>query len=161
MEADWLEPLQEELSSGRLSVVAGAEPWFAVLRRRFPEGHNRIAWERVEGARQLCVLDGNRQITSAELRSLLSERGAAVSRWFDEEGIDVRSPVLVLGDMAEVALRMTVADLVRLFPVLFSFPQHSYALPSDGSWCLNYEMEGTLTLARSHGPEQGRDSRRR
>jgi len=139
--------LGEELSSGRLIATPDSEPFFFLLGGQFPIGHHRIAWEKVKDKHCAEVLAQPRMIGSDELREMLLRYREVVRGWLS--GIDSESRVVWIGDMTEPALEMSKHDLLAHFHVLFSFPQHSYALPRDASWCLNYVMEGELFFARA------------
>jgi hypothetical protein len=80
--------------------------------------------------------------------------------WLRDEGILTGEEVVWVGDSTDFGLCMTAATLLECFPRLFSLPQHSYALPRDGSWCLNYVMEGELFFARAPENAVSRPSRR-
>ena len=155
------EELGEELSSGRLSILRDSGPLFGLLGKRFPIGLNRIAWERVKEKQLIEVLPEPRQIASHELRALLAEHQATVRQWLEDEGVSKDARVIWLGDMTDAALEMSRDDLVEFFPVLFSFPQHSYVLPRDGCWCLNYVMEGELFFGRAPETTVNKPSRRK
>lgn len=143
------EELKSEVESGRISVVPDPAPFFGVLGRRFPIGMNRIAWEKVREMHRVDVLAQPREIASEELRTLFVSHSAAVRSWLDAAEVAPLSRVIWVGDMTDVALEMSRERLLGLLPILFSLPQHSYALPPDGSWCLNYVMEGALYFARA------------
>ena len=143
------EELAAELISGRLSIVNDPDALFARLGERFPIGLNRISWEKVAIRQRIEVVPVPRPIASDELRVMLSQHKADVQRWLDQAGVEPRTQVFWIGDSTDAALAMSRQDLVEFFPVLFSFPQHSYALPDDGSWVLNYVMEGELFFAEA------------
>ena len=112
-------------------------------------GLDRIAWDKVATKRSADVLPQPMQVSSDDLQARLSEHRGRVRRWFAEAGVEPTQPVVWLGDMTDIALQLSSGDLLDLFPVLFSLPQHSYALPPDASWCLNYVMEGELFFAQA------------
>jgi hypothetical protein len=80
---------------------------------------------------------------------MLAEHKMAVKSWFDEAGVESAAHVVWIGDNTDIALEMSAEALLEFFPVLFSFPQHSYVLPADGAWCLNYVLEGELFFAKA------------
>ncbi len=144
--------LDPQIRSGELIIVPDTGPFFDVLAERFPIGLNRISWEELNKKKHIDVIARPREITSDELRSLLSAHRALIRHWLDSEAIAQNTEVMWIGDDTEVGLKMTRETLLDLFPVLFSFPQHSYALPADGAWCLNYIMEGELFFAAAGCP---------
>jgi hypothetical protein len=143
------EELAAPLASGAISVRVDVDAVFGIIGKHFPIGLNRIAWEKAAPKRRLEILSEPREIESGELCSILAAYKETIREWFAEEGIDPANRALWVGDDTDVALAMTTETLVEYFPVLFSFPQHSYALPEGGTWCLNYVMEGELLFAQA------------
>lgn len=144
------EELESELRSGRVSVAGDPDQFFALLGKRFPVGLNRIAWEKVSNRRSVEVLPEPRAISSDELRTLLVPCRDDVQSWLDDVELEETGDQVVwIGDSTDAALAMSKSALLEFFPILFSFPQHSYALPRDASWCLNYVMEGELFFGRA------------
>lgn len=146
------EALPQEFAAGRLVVLEAPDPFLDLLGARFPMGLNRIAWEKVPGHHRLSVWDGGRDIESRELGLRLAKCRVTMQEWLSEVGhhtADDSTSVVWLGDMTDVGLEFSCEKSVELFPVLSSFPQHSYVLPRDGSWCLNYVMEGELFFGRA------------
>lgn len=125
--------------------VNDSRPFFDLLEKRYPIGLNRIAWEKHSGTARDEVFTGDEsQKSSDEVRDALSARQQMVREWFDSAQVPMEASVTWFGDNTDLALEMPVARLLELFPGLFSFPQHGYALGENGDWCLNYTMEGEL-----------------
>ena len=123
---------------------------FDVIEKRFPAGLNRIAWEKVSSKQYeeiFPVATGGKKTEEIEAR--LSARRDHVVRWMQSEGISASAEIVWVGDSTDFGLCMTVSTMLECFPRLFSLPQHSYALPRNGAWCLNYVMEGELFCAKA------------
>lgn len=130
-------------------MIENSSVFYDAISERFPIGMNRIEWQNVRLKEQIDILPEPREISAEELQGLLTQHMPTVRRWLDQAGVGPSDDVFWTGDMCDPALKMTAQLLVELFPVLFSFSQHSYALPEDASWCLNYVMEGELFFAKS------------
>jgi len=135
--------LQREIPSGSM-IAIDPEPWFDAINARFPVGMNRIAWEKVARKDWIAVLASPRQIASDELERLLAIQRSTVEKWLLEANVALDSDVGWIGDSADKGLRMKCDLMLDRFPLLMSFPQHSYVLPVSADWCLNYVMEGDL-----------------
>ena len=137
------ERLAREIAAGELRPVTDLEAPIDAINAAYPMGFNRIAWDEIRTKKQLIL---PRASEAQEIEDRLSSTRTEVASWFEEYGIDARQEVVWFGDADEEGLSMSVEALIRWYPVLFSFPQHSYVVPSDASWCFNYLMEGELYL---------------
>lgn len=150
---DIREAVDRLIGSGEAREFSEIQPVFDTVEKRFPAGLNRIAWEKVRSKQHeevFPVATGGKKTEDIEAR--LSARRERVRSWLRDESILADEEVVWVGDSADFGLCMTVGTLLEWFPRLFSLPQHSYALPRDGSWCLNYVMEGELFFARACKP---------
>lgn len=144
------ESVAVELSTGKIVEFSHTQPVFDLVEAGFPLGLNRIAWERVrqkDYAEIFPVGTGGKKIEDIESR-LMQHRGQ-VEGWLNSAGISLDNEALWVGDSADIGLRMGIRTLFDCFPRLFSLPQHSYVLPENGLWCLNYVMEGELFFAKA------------
>lgn len=148
---DILESVDAELKAGLVFTVDNVAPYIQAIERGFPMAMNRIAWEKRPDAQKLEVFpvrSGERHANEVE-RRLESLRGDVV-KWLAQ--IEPSIEVVWIGDDTDIGLKMPLGCLLDRFPALFALPQHSYVVPTDGSWCLNYVMEGELFYARSSPP---------
>ena len=161
-EDDVREVMQPWLNERVARECFETQPLFDTIEKCFPAGLNRIAWEKIRAKRYeeiFPVATGGK--ATDEIEAGLSGRRESVRTWFQNEAIAMHDEIVWTGDNTNFGLCMTVETLLECFPALFSLPQHSYALPRDGSWCLNYVMEGELFFAKAPESTEGRPSRRR
>ena len=147
---DTRERLAPELEERTIVEFAEPQAIFDLIEKRFPVGINRIAWERVrakEYAEVFPVATGCKKTEEVEERLVLHRN--QVRRWVESAEIAADDMVAWVGDSTDIGFRMSVETLLACFPRLFSLPQHSYVLPKDGAWCLNYVMEGELFFAKA------------
>ena len=159
-----VDTVTRELDAGTIAAIEGAERYFDVIEGKFPVGLNRIDWERHPQARIITVFrDELQERHSDETALALSRVRDVVAGWFAAAEIDLAQSVVWIGDNTDMGLEMSAACLLEVFPKLFSFPQHSYGLPKDGAWCLNYVMEGELFfgIADDRGSTTGAGARDR
>jgi len=149
MFCDLEEALKDEIGAGHIAVVPDVTAAFGALDAKFPTRPSRIAWERIGDRQEIDVLSSPRTISSDELQAELAAHRASVESWFVSLGIDAETEVMWLGDMCDSGFRMPLAVFFEHFELLFSMPQHSYVLPDDARWCLNYVMEGQLFFGMS------------
>lgn len=135
--------LRQEIADGHIRAIS-PESWFDWIEARFPAGFNRIAWERVSGMQRVAVLDSPRQITAEELQVLLAMHRCEVEAWLSEAGVEPDAELIWIGDNADQGISTKAAVALKQFPLLMSFPQHSYLLSPDAECCVNYVMEGDL-----------------
>ena len=158
-EDDIRETVKPWIEKGEVREFPDTQPVFDTVERQFPSGLNRIAWEKVRAKQYeeiFAVATGGKKTDEIDAR--LAARRERVREWFRNEQIPTNAEVVWVGDSTDFGLVMTVEALLECFPKLFALPQHSYALPRDGSWCLNYVMEGELFFAKA--PEHAGPSRR-
>jgi hypothetical protein len=148
MTSEFLEQLGDEIAAGRIVRIA-SDPWFELIESNFPVGLNRIMWDRVKLKQVIDVLPSPRTISSDELRALISDRLSEVKDWLARARVSPTQSLIWIGDDSADGLRMDVPALLEHLPYLMSFPQHSYVLPENGAWCLNYVMEGQLVFGFS------------
>lgn len=137
--------LNELIEEGRLRKEPQTSAWYDALEVAFPMGLNRIDWEKVRDRRELLVLQAPREIHAEELQAVLRQHRREVQAWLAEVVGSFEDEVIWIGDMTDFGIRLSASELIQQFAVLFSWPQHSYVMPTSGSiWCLNYTMEGWL-----------------
>lgn len=140
------EKLGKEIEEGKFLVEESSDAQFDLLDERFPMGLNRIDWDRIGNKEHINVgrPEGTSEVLSDEVEKRLNLYRETVKGWLFSNSISELQEVFWVGDSTDESLKMSVGTLIEKFPVLFSFPQHSYVIPSDGKWCLNYTMEDEL-----------------
>lgn len=147
---DIRELVANELKDGHVVEFADTEPVFDLVDEGFPLGINRIAWEKIKDkkyAEIFPVATGGKKTDEVEARLVL--RQEEVRGWVRSLSISLDEKVSWVGDSTDIGLTMSLNTLLNIFPRLFSLPQHSYVFPREGSWCINYVMEGELFCARA------------
>lgn len=140
-----LSEFKRAIDGGEMRLEHDPAPYYAVIEKAFPIGINRINW--FSGAPHLIL---SRQ-KSAEPEKSGKEMRYFITRAFEHFALTPPScDVLWLGDMIDFGLRMKFPILFRECVQLFSYPQHSYVIPSDASWCLNYTFEDDLFFGPGH-----------
>lgn len=142
---DILKIVEVDLRAGLASTVEDVNPLFRTIERSFPTTGNRISWDGLSDVRRADVFparSGGRH--ASEVQRRLEAHRATLAGWLESAGVAADVEVVWLGDDTSMGLRMPLGLLLDRFPALFSLPQHSYVVPIDGIWCLNYVMEGAL-----------------
>jgi hypothetical protein len=148
LSAEILEELKPWIETGKVKVDTETEKYFHLL-GKYPIGVNRIDWRGVRDHLVFNVLPVVRAaMTGSEHENKLSPCKGLLLDWFSSHGIDLRVPIVWIGDDSNVSLHMTVETLLESYPLLFSSPQHHYVIPVGGEWCLNYTMEGQLFFGK-------------
>ena len=65
-------------------------------------------------------------------------------------GINIKEEVIILSDGAlENTYQCSLADICEIVAECLFLPQHTYIVPLDCSWCLNYTFEDYIYFAKS------------
>lgn len=144
------EDFAAEIEAGVFLLIDDTDSFFQKIGERFPIGLNRIAWDQIPKKQHIEIrpLESG-SIAAEEVEKKLANQRQVVAEWLESEDVSRDEMVYWVGDDTSAALRMSVESLLRYFPGLFSFGQHSYVVPENASWCLNYVMEGELFFAIS------------
>lgn len=147
-----LEEIRGPLEDGIMRRNVDFDLWASRLSKAFPFGLNRIQWERVPNHILLVPVprdpEERRNPESYFRRSTVRIREFVTKRFADEK-IDLNEEIIWLGDSLSFALQLTVNSFLTWCHVLLSYPQHSYSIPKDVSWCLNYTWEDELFFGRA------------
>jgi hypothetical protein len=138
MEEELLEELRRDHPGPNIVVEPSSYEYFRLLERRYPLGGSKIDWDRVPTGRVRPNADPARWTDEAV---------AFTEHVIKVERLDRGTHVVAIGDgPVDVALRLSLQTLVSCLPTLLHLPQHTYALPPDGRWCLAFTMEGNLSF---------------
>lgn len=121
-----------------LEVVLDGEKYYELLEKRFPIGLNRIEWTKIDQYRSKEIDFGNREIAKTEVLNFIFN----VVKIADvKEGDEV---VVLSDDALNNTYKMKFSVLLDCIDEIFFLPQHTYVLPLDANWCLNYTFENDL-----------------
>lgn len=142
LQKEYLYSLQEDIQKG-IVKFEDDEQYFDNLQSKFPVVGNGIAWNKVANH---LFFDLERLKDDQILYSkVLEESWLAIMQALRELEIDEMQEVIIIGDnVLDVALRIPVGKINALYKAIFDLPQHTYILPEDASWCINYTFEDRL-----------------
>jgi hypothetical protein len=149
---DLLADLRSGLEKGDFRLVHNADEWGERLDRAFPFELNRIRWDRVPDhhwLEPLPKLRGEHEAPEVFYARCAPRITEFVERNFARERIGLDDRAIWLGDSIDLALEVTPAAFLRNTTILLSYPQHSYLIPPDVGWCLNYTFEDVSYFGRS------------
>ena len=127
-------------SCGIQTGVENQEYWFDVLEDMFPIGLNRIAWQKV-GVQEMLHIGSTSENKAEAKEKVLNFMNSK----FKQNNVCEDEGVIVLSDGAlEDTYTVKVSDLKQIFEHIFFLPQHTYVIPKNGQWCLNYTFEDDL-----------------
>ena len=121
-------------------VVENQESWFEVLENMFPIGLNRIAWQKVSESEMLHIgsISENKAEAKEKVLNFMTSK-------FRQNNVCEDEQIMVLSDGAlENTYSVKASDLKEVFEHIFFLPQHTYVIPKNGQWCLNYTFEDDL-----------------
>lgn len=145
-----LEELKPWIDVGQVQIERESDKYYKLLGNNYPIGVNRIDWRGVREYLAFDVFPIDKSVTTGnDKEQLLYKHRNMLLKLFVSNNIKSKDCVVWTGDSTDVSLHMTIETLLELYPLLFSWPQHHYVLPSTGEWCLNYTMEGQLFFGRA------------
>jgi hypothetical protein len=107
-------------------------------------GINRIKWSAVPQHRRCKIPDnGDCAIIKTHIEGFIHE--CLDNLAITEEKLEL----LWLGDQTDFGVKMNYPVLLEISALLFSYPQHSYIVPEDVSWCLNYTFENEMFFGKA------------
>jgi hypothetical protein len=140
---DWedFDFLSDDLKAERLKYLENSDEYFEKIIKRFPITANRIDWDLIPHRAELIgknYANKNEKI-SAFLKDLcLSEN------W------DLSQDIFICFDgYTQGALSMKLKLLLENAYEIFSLPQHTYVIPENCAWCINYSFEDILYFGYS------------
>jgi len=155
---DLLRELLEPRESGFIETSQDFEHWAARLGSAFPFSLNRIRWEKVP---QHLVLEpasrlpGEEKAPGEYYRRCAPRIAAFAKACFQQAGIPLRQGAVWIGDSVDVVLHLTNDTFLQWCHVMLSYPQHSYLIPKDVAWCLNYTFEDETFFGVRPTPTRG------
>ena len=150
-----LNELDSFIRGGRITVHDSDAQWYARMRERFPMGRiSGIRWDAVPGAESNFEVVPHIPPEGIEGGLPVREHAATIREFLGRFAAraDVRpnDNIIVVGDgVTEIALEMPFSALLDAFPVLFSYPQHTYVMPVDVSWCFAFTFEFDMYFGKS------------
>lgn len=113
------------------------------LKKNFPIEVNRIAWPRVMEYCYKKIKISDISVAKTEVLQFLDR----IKVWAD---IDGSQKVIVISDGAlEKSYQMSFSSFEAIFDKIFFLPQHTYVVPVNLSWCINYTFEDDLYFGLS------------
>lgn len=145
-----LEDLKPWVDGGQVQVEWGNQKYFDLLEAKYPIAVNRIDWRGVRGVCAFDVLPISKEaMTGNEHEEKLATCRDLLLDWFKSSEVAFQERIVWIGDVSNISLHTTIETLLAVYPLLFSWPQHSYVLSLTGQWCLNYTMEGQLFFGKA------------
>jgi hypothetical protein len=141
-----LESVRPWIAAGEVKVMSGNQRYFDLLESSYPIGLNRIDWRGVKPHEAYDVLRSQeRQVVQADDELLLLENArSTIDAWLSIAIASESDHVIWIGDACDLAIETSRQVLLECYLPLFSSGQHSYVIPPDGKWCINYTIEGEL-----------------
>jgi len=153
---EWLEELGPWIGSGAIEVDNESDGYCTLIETHYPIGVNRIDWSRVRNHEAIDVIS-NGQRSWDQCRNALKRFEPTIRTWLQQQSALGEQAVIVVGDGADVVLRMSPETFLACYAITLVSGQHVYVFPASGAWCLNYTLEdqlffGLATDAESVGP---------
>lgn len=135
---DWelLSFLTDDYEKGYVQYINDSHQYFVVIMQKYPISSYRINWNDIQHIS--FHISEKYPLSKHEIKK-------NIECIFNENGINEQENIYVLFDgYIEGCLYMTVREFYTHCTELLTFPQHTYVIPKDASWCLNYTMEHDL-----------------
>lgn len=144
LEEELLLELAHWIRTGEIQVERDNQPFFDRVDEAFPISFSRIDWSAVPGA-DVLPPPRTREQGNIDLGAHMPAIRAFLQKAENVLGIDAETMVLVLGDgQMDTVLRMRYDLLCEHLEEILGLPQHTYVIPEDASWCINYTFEDDL-----------------
>lgn len=147
LQSEYLDTIKDEIQRGIIKIEKD-DQYFSILEDMYPVVGSGIAWDEVPDALFLDLegLKENREVYDAALQKGFAE----IIQRIQGLEIDEDQEVVVLGDnIFNVALRIPLKKLSDVYRGIFDLPQHTYILPPDASWCINFTFEHRLYFGKA------------
>lgn len=139
LQKEYLELIEEEIQSGNIKLEDD-DQYFDMLGNRFPVGGTGIAWSKVPNHQYFNLLE--LKDDTDNYGKMLHESFQKIVSFLDQ---NEDQEVVIIGDgVLDVAIRVPFRKLIDLHYEVFTLPQHTYILPPDASWCINFTFEHDL-----------------
>lgn len=88
-------------------------------------------------------LDGNLHQKAGQ--DLVSDVKKFISEVAEVNKINMETPVIYVGDdLTENCYKTTLENIMKILPLILTFPQHHYIIPNNADWCLFVSFEDEL-----------------
>lgn len=139
-----IELLNNAVKNEEMKYRNDSSLYFKLLMGRYPISNNRIDWKKVPD--RISLYPTNEQQTSSfDMQGHLEKVDHFFKKVVKKMIPSSDDNVVLIGDGAiDGAYLMNLSVLEKYLCFICMISQHSYIMPSDGSWCLNYSMEDDL-----------------
>ena len=143
LQKEYLHLVQEGIQTGIIKIEEQDAQYVNTIERRFPFFGSKIDWDEIPSSLffDLTSLKNNKNAHN----SMLKEGFKTIYQTVLEMGLNEDQEIIIVGDsIFDIALRMPLGKLPELYWELFELPQHTYIIPPDASWCINFTFEHEL-----------------
>jgi hypothetical protein len=147
LEEEFISRVGEKLDAHGIKVISGGDPYYELLKAKFPIDMSRIDWHMVPDA------------TFSSIRIVSSfygvDRYMACKAFFTEQIAihDLNGKAYLVNDGFDLVLAGEVPSFERIFESLLWPSGHIYLIEATGKWCLNVTFEGDLWFGYSASSE--------
>ncbi len=129
------------IDRGEVVVLPNGDQYDRILETRYPWNIGQIAWSAIP-----AVQREHRHAARGKETQAIAEFFESVVR--PRARCTDADRIVFIGDaLDETTLGMSVATLLKYRGTLFSYPQHYFVIPPDGSWCFSYSFEADMFFA--------------
>ena len=131
------------IQSGVVKIEGEDTQYVNKLENRYPFVGSKIDWKEVPDSLDFNLMSLKASKVAYEIT--LKEGFNKIYNTIREMGYKDEYEIVIIGDnIFDVALRMSLGKLPQMYQELFELPQHTYIIPPDASWCINYTFEDYL-----------------
>ena len=140
---DWdqFEDISPLLEAGQIQYIADTSPFFQMIVKNYPILCSRIDWSAIS------YLDVQIKRTDIRFDEIVDRMITLIVKWV---GLKLDSSIFFVFDgftQGGFEVNSEVTSMVSRSSFLVA--QHTYIIPSDGSWCINYSFESYLSFGWS------------
>jgi hypothetical protein len=130
------------VANGEMRYETDSARYFDLLSKKFPVTFSRIDWTKVPDKVSVSAFQ-HKQRGTFDMEHHLVESMNFIQNL--EPQIAEADTIILIGDNAIVgAYLMDFITLKKYFPYICMLSQHTYIIPAETHWCLNYTMEDDL-----------------
>lgn len=134
--------LDVAVANGEMRYETDSASYFDLLSKKFPVTFSRIDWTKVPDKVSISAFQ-DKQRGVFDMKHHLEESMKFIQDL--EPQIAGVETIILIGDNAIVgAYLMDFITLKKYFPYICMLSQHTYLIPVEIHWCLNYTMEDDL-----------------
>ena len=145
------------LRDGAIQRTDDSELWALRLSNAFPFSLNRVRWDLVPNHSVLSATPRSEQEKrdpEAYFRRCSPRIARFLRACFAQEGVSLEKELVWLGDSTSLVLHLTGSTFIIWSAAMLSYPQHSYLVPPDVTWCFNYTFEDEAYFGRRPPSEE-------